>query len=158
MQFSSHIKDDPRTRVREGTRRGSLCLLAILRAGFKQPPEAERSPDLSRDRSAITTRWINTRVVKVKWCYVVRCYWTRPVKIHDTDTLSRPPPAPAAGWDPAVIPRRGSSVEAFAHSADEPSLLTVNRAAASNIPLSLAQSRGPSGTRREFADVLVDIT
>lgn len=112
MQFWSRShkgeKDDPRT----GVRRESLCLPAILQAGFQQAPEAESSPDLSLDHSVITTGRINTRVVKVKWCYVVRCYWTRPVKIHDADTLFRPPLAPAAGRDPAVFPRRGSSVEA----------------------------------------------
>lgn len=100
------IKDDPRTGVREGTRRGALCLLAILQARFKAPPEAELSPDLSRDHGAITTRWINTRVVKVKWCYVVRCYWTWPVKIHDTDTLSRPLPAPRCRMRPCRDPKK----------------------------------------------------
>lgn len=109
-------KNDPRTGVREDTRRGSLCLQAIIQAGFKQPPKAELSPDLSRDRSMITARWINTRVVKVKWCYVACCYWTRPVKIHDTDTFSRPPLDPAAGWKPCCDPKKRSCVEAFAHS------------------------------------------
>lgn len=69
---------------------GALCLPTILQAGFKQPPEAELRTDLSRDCCEITTRWINTRVVKVKWCYVARCYWTRPVEIHDTDTFFPP--------------------------------------------------------------------
>lgn len=59
--------------------------------------EAELSRALSCDRGAITTRWINTRVVKVKWCYVARCYWTWRVTLHDTDTLAHPhePPAPS---------------------------------------------------------------
>lgn len=127
---------------RGGRRRGSLFLPAILEVGFNHPPEAELSPDLSRDRRVITTRWINTGVVKVKWCYVARCYWTRPVKIHDTDTFSRSSSGPRFRLRPGRDPRRGSSVEAL--------LSTVSRAGCSSLPLSLTQSSRLSDTRREL--------
>lgn len=86
-------------------------------------------PDLSRDRRLITTRWINTCVVKVKWCYVARCYWTRPVKIHDTDTFSRPLQpllqAEALLWSP----EKGQVLEL---SPTRLSVLTVKRAGCSS--------------------------
>lgn len=59
-------KDDPRTGLKKNRRPGSLCLPVILPSGFKQPREAEPSRAPSCDRAVITTRWINTSVVKVK--------------------------------------------------------------------------------------------
>lgn len=99
-------------------------------AGWIQTaPEAELSRALSCDRSMIT-RWINTCVVKVKWCYVVRCYWTCHVTLHDTDTFFCPSSFLCCrlgwGWGPTMIPRRGSSTEAFIYSASEPSQLTTD--------------------------------
>lgn len=86
-------------------------------------PEAELCWALSCDCSVITTRWINTCVVKVKWCYVVRCYWTWHITLHDTDTFFCPSSFLCSRWGwgvgPAVIPRRGSSVEAFASAGSE---------------------------------------
>lgn len=151
MLFWSHSDQGKRMIQGQGwekTRDEGLCLLAILEAGFNPPPpEAELSPELSRDRRVITTRWINTGVVKVKWCYVARCYWTRPVKIHDTDTFSRSSSSPRCRLRPR--PRRGSSVEAF--------LSTVSRAGCSSFPLSLTQSSRLSDTRRALSDVLVNL-
>ena len=81
--------------------KASISLSPSNIAGWIQTaPEAELSRALSCDRTVITS-WINTCVVKVKWCYVVRCYWTWRVTLHDTDTL---PSAPSSslccrlGW------------------------------------------------------------
>lgn len=88
-------KDGPRTR---GEERAQISLSpGDIARRIQTAREAELSRALSCDGGAITTRWINTRVVKVKWCYVARCYWTWRVTLHDTDTLPHPhaPPAPS---------------------------------------------------------------
>lgn len=110
---SADIMIKERDEVKNSRRLGSLCLSVILPG-----PEAEPSWALSCDRSVITARWINTCVVKVKWCYVVRGYWTWHVTLHDTDTFSALPlvsaPRLRLRLSPAEIPRRRSSVEASA--------------------------------------------
>lgn len=147
-------KRGSKDRVKEDTRQGCLCLPAILQAGFQKPPEAELSPDLSRDRTSITTRWINTRVVKVKWCYVARCYWTRPVKIHDIDTFSRPP-RPLLQAE--TLPRPAEKGQVLEPSPTRQMNHLCSRWIGQQ-PLSLTQSRRPSDTRGEFPDVPVNVT
>lgn len=91
---SSHCSTDKvvrgegwsKDRVKKQKGRISLSSSNIVRWN-QTAPEAELSQALSCDRGAITTRWINTSVVKVKWCYVVRCYWTWRLTLHDTDTV-----------------------------------------------------------------------
>lgn len=94
-QFSSHSNQGKRRIHGHGCEKtqgeGVFVSRQYCRLDSNSPPEAELSPDLSCDHSLITTKWINTRVVKVKWCYVARCYWTRPVRIRDTHTSSCPP-------------------------------------------------------------------
>lgn len=75
--------DDPRTRIKKDGSPGSLSsnnIACLIQTAL----EAELSQALGCDGGVITTRWINICVVKVKWCYVVPCYWTWPVTLHDT--------------------------------------------------------------------------
>lgn len=67
-------------------RAGLSLSLSNIVGWIQTAPEAELSRALSCDLSKIT-RQINTRVEKVKRCYVVRCYWTWCVTLHDTDTF-----------------------------------------------------------------------
>lgn len=73
----------------QGSKTAGLAAFLSLtnKVGWIQAaPEAKLSRALSCDR-AVITRWINTCVVEVKWCYVAACYWTWRVTIHDTDTF-----------------------------------------------------------------------
>lgn len=95
----SREREDPRTGWEKTRDEGAFVSRRYYRLDSSSPPEAEPSPDLSRDRGVITTRWINTRAVKVKWCYVARCYWTRPVERHDTIPFPAFP-GPCCGLSP----------------------------------------------------------
>lgn len=79
---------------------------------------------------------------------------------HGQSRYMTPTPFSALPWPPPQAETLPCSQEEGQvlkpHSADEPSLL--NLAGSGNFPLSLTQSGGPSDTRREFADVLVDRT